>query len=310
MVDWEVEKWLQIISLLNSSSLSLLEEDCWILLRNGEGYFTAKSCMEIYFDREGNDDLEGNWERYVWKGVAPPRVESFVWQLAHHRVAVKEELLKRGVTGVEDNVCPLCKKCNESISHLFLHCDVVWDLWAKFLKLWNVFFVIPGKLMDFLIAWDDLVPRSHIWKFIPRAMLWSVWKCRNEVIFQNGKVDFALFFITRFRIVSWWSSPEGFLKVNVDGAMVKGWDKGGIGVLIRDGSGSVLGTFSEKVGGGPPLLAELLAINRGLILIDEVEYFPSQKFILELDSSNALKWINNPNLSTTLFQSLIVLQVP
>ncbi|XP_039037643.1 uncharacterized protein LOC120175003 [Hibiscus syriacus] len=105
----------------------------------------------------------------------------------------------------------------------------------------------------------------------------------------------------------WSPPPEGFLKVNVDGAMVKGWDKGGIGGLIRDGSGLVLGSFSEKVGGGPPLLAELLAINRGLILIEEVEvdFFSNQRIILESDSSNALKWIINPNLSTTLFQSLV-----
>ncbi|XP_038991128.1 uncharacterized protein LOC120114230 [Hibiscus syriacus] len=200
--------------------------------------------------------------------------------------------------------------------------------------------------MDFFMAWDDLVPRSHIWKFIPRAVLWSVWKCRNEVIFQNGKVDpVLLFFITRFRTVSWfetsvkdvhfhfdslmgdlkladqlgnshkknlpssrWSPPpEGFLKVNVDGAMVKDWDKGGIGGLIRDGSRLVLGSFSEKVGGGPPLLAELLAIKRGLILIEEVEtdFYSKQRFILESHSSNALKWINNPILSSTLFQSLV-----
>ncbi|KAE8660119.1 hypothetical protein F3Y22_tig00116958pilonHSYRG00105 [Hibiscus syriacus] len=235
LVDWEVEQWRQIISLWNNSSLSLVEEDCWIWLGNGEGCFTAKSCLKA-FDRG---------------------------------VAVKEELLKRGVTGVEDSVCPMCRKYNESVAHLFLHCEVAWVLWAK-----------------------------------------------NEVIFQKGKVDSALLFFITHQLgnpnkknfpSSRWSPPKGFLKVNVDGALVKDWDKGGIGGLIRDGSGLVLGSFSEKVGGGPPLLAELLAINRGLILIEEVEvdFCPNQRIILESDSSNALKWINNLNLSTTLFQSLV-----
>ncbi|KAE8675548.1 RecQ-mediated genome instability protein 1 [Hibiscus syriacus] len=276
--------WLGTVPLKDSSSLSLVEEDCWIWLGNGEGYFTAKSFMKMYFDREGNDEIEGNWERYVWKGVAPPRVETFVWQLAHHRVAVKEELLKRGVTGVEDTLCPLCRKCNESVSHLFLHCDVVWDLWVKFLKYWNVFFVVPGKLMDFLIVWDELVLSSIIWKFIPRVVMWSVWKCRNEDVhipFDSLMGDLKLADLNgnlkkRSPSSSRWSPPsEGFLKVNVDGAIVKGWDKGGIGGLIRDGSGSVLGSFSEK------------------------------RIILESDSTNALKWINNPDLSTTLFKSLV-----
>ncbi|XP_038995739.1 uncharacterized protein LOC120120058 [Hibiscus syriacus] len=308
LVDWEVEQWLQLISPLNSYSLSLVEDDCWVWLGTGEGCFTAKSSMQLYFDREGNDEVEGKWERYAWKGVAPPRVETFVWQLTHHRVAVKEELLKRGVTGVEDTVCSLCRKCNESVSHLFLHCDVVWDLWVKFLKFWNVFFVIPTKLMEFLIAWDELVPRSFIWKFIPRAVLWSVWKCRNEVIFQQGKVDFALlFFITRFRIISWFRTSFKDIHIPFD-SLIEDlklvYCNGNLNKRAPPPS-SWSPPPEEKVGGGPPLLAELLVIKRGLILTEEVGYSPSQRIILESDSTNALKWIKNPDLSTPLFKSLV-----
>ncbi|XP_039026469.1 uncharacterized protein LOC120160094 [Hibiscus syriacus] len=293
LVDWEVEQRLQLISLLNSTTLSLLEEDCWI-----------------------------------WLGVAPPRVEAFVWQAAHQRVAVKEELLTRGVTGIDDLLCPMCGKCEESISHLFLHCEVVWFLWSRFLRDWNVSFVVPRKMIDFLILWDDLVPRSTIWKFIPRAVLWSVWKCRNDIIFQKKKVDSTmLFFLARFKTAIWFGvrfkdvkgpfdslvgdlkladsnerqkkgcspptkwvpPPEGFLKLNVDGAMAKGWDKGGI----------------EKIGGGPPILAELMAIKRRLTLIEEVSSSPRQRIILESDSTTALKWIKNPYLCTPLFQTLV-----
>ncbi|KAE8685641.1 Mannosyl-oligosaccharide 1,2-alpha-mannosidase MNS2 [Hibiscus syriacus] len=211
--------------------------------------------------------------RHVWTGVAPPRVEAFVWKVTHQRVAVKEELLKRGVVGIDHPLCPICGKCEESISHLFLH-----------------------------------FPRSNIWKFIPRAVLWSVWKCRNEIVFQKKKVDSAmLFFLARYRTATWFGvnfedvyipfdslvgdlklvdsngnqkkgcstpskwvpPPQGFLKLNVDGAMAKGWDKGGIGGLIRDDRGLLVGSFSENIGGVPPILAELMAIKRGLTLIEE-----------------------------------------
>ncbi|XP_039058384.1 uncharacterized protein LOC120201940 [Hibiscus syriacus] len=260
------------------------------------------------------------------------------------KLHIKEELSKRGVAGIEDLLCPMCGKGEESISHLFLHCEVVWVLWSRFFRGWNVSFVVPNKVIDFLILWDELIPRSTIWKFIPRAVLWSVWKCRNEIIFQKGKVDSALlFFLARFRTVSWFEAsfkdinipfdslvgdlkladsigrqnhrsvatsrwvppPEGFIKLNVDGAMVKGWDKGGIGGLIRDDRGLKLGTFSEKIGGGPPILAELLAIKRGLSLIEELRSFPTQRIILESDSTTALKWIKNPDVCIPLFQSLV-----
>ncbi|XP_039035963.1 uncharacterized protein LOC120172618 [Hibiscus syriacus] len=247
------------------------------------------------------------WERRIWAGIAPPRVETFVWQVAHQRVAVKEELLKRGVVGIDDPLCSLCGREMKSVTHLFLHCEVVWEIYY-------------------------------------RALMWSVWKCRNEVIFQKVKLDVVrLFFIVRFRIASWFVAkftdvhilldslvgdlklvdlvgrqgndnskpicwvppPDGFLKLNVDGAMVKGWDKGGIGGLIRDSKEMLLQWFSERVGGGPPILAELLAIKRGLCLLEDLSYVPNRRFIFESDSSNALKWIKNPGLCTPMFQVLV-----
>ncbi|KAE8734648.1 hypothetical protein F3Y22_tig00000738pilonHSYRG00149 [Hibiscus syriacus] len=344
LADWEVEQLLQLISMLNNISISPCEEDCWIWSGNGEGCFSAKSCINIFLDQDGIQQKMETWERHIWAGIAPPRVETFVWQVAHQRVAVKEELLKRGVVGIDDPLCSLCGREMESVTHLFLHCEVVWGLWARLLKIWNLSFVIPKNIMDFLNLRDDLLPNSLIWKFIPRALMWSVWKCRNEVIFQKVKLDVVrLFFIVRFRIASWFVAkfkdvnipidslvgdlkladlvgrqgngnskpicwvppPDGFLKLNVDGAMVKGWDKGGIGGLIRDSKGVLLQWFSERVGGGPPILAELLAIKTVLCLLEDLNFVPNRRFILESDSSNALKWIKNPGLCTPMFQVLV-----
>ncbi|XP_039061971.1 uncharacterized protein LOC120206366 [Hibiscus syriacus] len=87
--------------------------------------------------------------------------------------------------------------------------------------------------------------------------------------------------------------------------MAKGWDKGGIGGLIRDDRGLLLGSFSENIGGGPPILAELMATKRGLTLIEEVGFSPSRKIVLEVDSTTTLKWIKHPDLYTPLFQNLV-----
>ncbi|KAE8704873.1 hypothetical protein F3Y22_tig00110435pilonHSYRG00103 [Hibiscus syriacus] len=309
LADWEVEQWMQLISMLNNTSPFPTEDDCWI-----------------------------------WLGNAPPRVELFVWQLVQHRVPVKEELAKRGVAEIVDQRCVLCGREVESVSHLFLHCRVVWGLWSSFLKMWNVSLVTPKCTMEFLILWDDFMTNSLIWRFIPRAVMWSVWKCRNEIIFQKGKLDLVrLSFIVRFRVASWFSAhfkdvgipldslvgdlkiadsigrpgkvcsqpacwvppPEGFLKLNVDGAMVSGWEKGGIGGLFRDSRGLLLQWFSEAVGSGPPILAELLVIKRGICLMEELDFVANQRVILVSDSSNALKWIQNLGLTPPLHLSLV-----
>ncbi|KAE8653803.1 KH domain-containing protein [Hibiscus syriacus] len=157
------------------------EDDYWIWLGNGEGCFTAKSCINTFIDRDGSGQNQENWEKHIWVGIAPPRVETFIWKVTHQRLPVKEELLKRCVTEIVDHLCVLCGREVDSVSHLFLH-------WL---------------LSIFLLG----------------------------------------------------SSPDGFLKLNVDGAMVSGWDKGGIGGLIRESRGVLLQWFSEAVGerfSGPP----------------------------------------------------------
>ncbi|KAE8726194.1 Pantothenate kinase 2 [Hibiscus syriacus] len=186
---WEpvVQKFYNSLAEWKAKSLSLAGRVVLFFygeVRQRKGTFIRKNiCLRI-----GNEAMEC-WHD-VWLGLVPlkdrfPRL--FALSNNKGRVAVKAELLKRGVTGIDDLLCPMCGKCEEPVSHMFLHCEVVWDLW-------------------------------------------------NEIIFQNGKVDIALlFFLARFRTASWWvSPPEGFLKLNVDGAMDRGWEKGRICGLIRD----------------------------------------------------------------------------
>ncbi|KAE8654482.1 hypothetical protein F3Y22_tig00117048pilonHSYRG00380 [Hibiscus syriacus] len=58
-------------------------------------------------------------------------------------------------------------------------------------------------------------------------------------------------------LTRWVPPPSDFVKLNVDGATVKGWSRGGIGGLLRDNDGVLFGSFLESVGPGPPILAEL-----------------------------------------------------
>ncbi|KAE8717707.1 hypothetical protein F3Y22_tig00110032pilonHSYRG00029 [Hibiscus syriacus] len=52
----------------------------------------------------GNNDM---WSKGVWLGLSPPRVEAFLWQLAHQKMAVKVELVNRGMSLVLPKDPPL-----------------------------------------------------------------------------------------------------------------------------------------------------------------------------------------------------------
>ncbi|KAE8735934.1 hypothetical protein F3Y22_tig00000313pilonHSYRG00021 [Hibiscus syriacus] len=112
----------------------------------------------------------------------------------------------------------------------------------------------PAALLS---AWNEISSQSFIWIFTPRA-------------------------------VRWVPPPHGFLKINMDGAMDKRWQKGGIGDLIRDSEGVVLGSFSEGVGPGPPIFAELHPIRRGLVPFVDSSYGDKGRLILESFCSVAL----------------------
>ncbi|XP_039045147.1 uncharacterized protein LOC120184840 [Hibiscus syriacus] len=93
------------------------------------------------------------------------------------------------------------------------------------------------------------------------------------------------------------SSPEGFLKLNVDGAVSKDWRKGGIGGLIRNSQGQTLSSFSESIGFGPPVLVELKAIKAGLGIHGAVSK--------ECECRNVVNWIENPIGCPLSFEFLV-----
>ncbi|KAE8715326.1 Cytidine/deoxycytidylate deaminase family protein [Hibiscus syriacus] len=96
----------------------------------GDGLFSVKSCR-LTLSCSSEDSFE--WNKWVWSGLAPPRVETFLWQLSHRKLAVRVELKKRGIP-LDDVLCPLCHTHEEAIEHLFLDCSVAGELWIKFLR--------------------------------------------------------------------------------------------------------------------------------------------------------------------------------
>ncbi|KAE8705727.1 Protein ECERIFERUM 7 [Hibiscus syriacus] len=85
-------------------------------------------------------------------------------------------------------------------------------------------------------------------KFILGAVFWSIWKMRNEIIFERGKLDTSsLFFTVRLRPVVSWSPPPGdVFMFNVDGAVSSVGMLAGIGGILRDWNQIKLMSFSEK----------------------------------------------------------------
>ena len=69
----------------------------------------------------------------IWKTWALPKCKFFAWLAIQNRVWTANRLAKRGWDNC--GLCPLCKREQESVGHLFYKCRYTLRLW-EMLKVW------------------------------------------------------------------------------------------------------------------------------------------------------------------------------
>ena len=91
-----------------------------------------------------------------------------------------------------------------------------------------------------------------------------------------------------------WRPPEeGWLKINSDGAVHRGGDKGGAGAVIRDHGGAFrAGLCHVYQGIVEPEALEILACKRGLEVAREIN---ATRVQVELDSLGVVQRLQNPH---------------
>ena len=123
-----------------------------------------------------------NLNKRLWKHKAPLKIKIFLWYLRRGVILTKDNLAKLNWQGSKQ--CCFCHK-NEMIHHLFLDCRFAHLVWASVYAAWgiprhlnvsNMF----GRWLDGLRK--DLKPLVLLGAI---AMCWSLWLCRNAVIFEN-----------------------------------------------------------------------------------------------------------------------------
>ncbi|KAE8709396.1 hypothetical protein F3Y22_tig00110332pilonHSYRG01437 [Hibiscus syriacus] len=207
--------------------------------REWEGVYTVKSCVNLSYSGSPDSEEAKFWKSNVWRGLLPPRVETFLWQVILKKLAVKTALVKRGVQGINDTLCSFCNLEEESSSHLFFSFQL-----------------------------------SYL-AFIPGAVLWTIWKTRNFIVFEGGKLDRAEIF---------------FLQVDSYSPILIGFQPCFLGPHLQKFDSWFL---QEPAGPGPPTLMELKAILKGLDFFESIRHRVKDRLIIESDSQVAVDWIKD-----------------
>ncbi|RZC11532.1 LINE-1 reverse transcriptase-like [Glycine soja] len=129
--------------------------------------------------------LKDSW--HLWNIKIPPRALVLAWRLLWDRLPTKDNLIRRHVTN-ENDLCPFCQNKAESATHLFFLCHKVVPLWWEFnswVKEPRVFHCRP---MDNFLQHSPMAGLKDTntrWKIWWIAATTSIWKLRNDIIFNN-----------------------------------------------------------------------------------------------------------------------------
>jgi hypothetical protein len=154
-----------------------------------DGQFTTASACKAFFN--GQHALPG--AKVLTKRRAPGRRKFFLWLVMHDRCWTGARRKRHNLQD-EDN-CTFCDQHAETISHLLSGCVLARETWYTILRRCNLQRLTPSSTALDFVDWC-LLSRKHVRKELRKKafdslvalVTWSIWKERNQRIFQKKKL--------------------------------------------------------------------------------------------------------------------------
>jgi hypothetical protein len=121
-------------------------------------------------------------------------------------VPTRDNLIRRRIVLDNDqNRCIFCGDHAETAQHLFLYCNAILQVSENILNWLGLNLSLPHSIRLLLI----FMAQTHgskkkrqglvlIWK----AVIWTIWRHRNKVMFDNGRIDLVSL-VDEVKTVSW-----------------------------------------------------------------------------------------------------------
>jgi ribonuclease HI len=276
------------------------------------------------------------WE-VLWKTKVQPKIRIFGWQLAHDSLPTGKNKWKRTLEII--NVCKLCGQREEDGYHATVACTRARALREEMRKVW----ALPAEKHFKYTGRDWLLILLHGLSPEMRAnvlmLLWRAWHLRNDAIHVKGEASIqeSVNFLVRYsaellpvrpqenskgkapmfteeaiakqryvadtRLKGWSAPPEGWAKINVDGAFLTESGDAAIGVVARDCRGLVLYTCHERISQRRCATeVEAHAVLEGIKIARDLVQMP---VVVESDSEVIIRDLMNPSRNRAIWSPTI-----
>lgn len=208
----DLDEWNDLQPLLDSVTLSTMDEDSYVWTPSKAGIFTVKSLSwELAKTSSAPLPHIADWGK-LWKGLIPPRVEIFTWLAILGKINTKVKLASMGIISPDETSCILCQESRENVDHLLLHCTFTKKIWWWWLELWNLQWVFPSTIGEAFDQWGSFGPSpffKKVWRAMFSIIIWSIWKERNSRIFHNISCSLTQVQDLILTRLSWWIKGWG-----------------------------------------------------------------------------------------------------
>jgi hypothetical protein len=170
--------WLHLCQRLLPIKLSM-EPDHFVWKLTTNGSFSVKSMYEDMMN-----DHTPFLHKFLWKMKIPLKIKIFMWFLSNKVLLTKDNLVKRNWSG-----CTRCVFCGEqeTVEHLFLSCPFAKLIWMTVKLTYDL--PAPTNIANLFGNWLGGVDKETkaIIRIGVSALCWAIWRCRNDIIFNQKK---------------------------------------------------------------------------------------------------------------------------
>ena len=125
----------------------------------------------------------------VWKKLAPPKVEFFMWLALLGRLNTKQRLHTKGLLQEDQIMCPLCSLQPESLDHILLQCLHSQQIWIILAAELGQSITAETSFREHYERWMAKPWRRRlskkIWMATFFAIAWNIWLTRNDIVFDS-----------------------------------------------------------------------------------------------------------------------------
>ncbi|KAL5554428.1 hypothetical protein UlMin_041829 [Ulmus minor] len=250
------------------------------------GYWLANKCRSL---ASSSATSLNSWWKRLWRLRVPSKIRVFIWKAFYNWIPSSVNLANHGVPSQKR--CLICNEADDTTLHALWGCKVLGSL--KEMCDSFIHFKLPPQcdLKEFLLSANDgLSLEPGIFMHSSSCYSWAQLYHADFLEANCRKGD-----PPKGAAASPWQAPEvGFVKVNSDAAWCSNKKKFGLGSVIRDYSGKVLGSIATPIYSSVSVaVAESWALEKGASLARQMGF---SAVILESDCLGVTKALDTNTL--------------